>query len=263
MTIDCPFRFMLAMAFINVSILKYIANKKIYAVISILLALACHSAAVVVVAFVGTVYFAKYTERIKNAPLIVGYFTIYYWVLGTNILGFFGEMYNILSFEDRFNSYSNDEALATGVKDFISFGTLRYALVFLLVVLNRESILRHRYGNIVFHYAVLWGYASLIVKIIPTGFRLSILLESFVYISILYIIKDKLVISFLRNKILVSLILIGSFYSLCRDLYSYHAYIPYSNSIPYIVGGHKDYVERYNHNFIEYQKRTGKSWTRE
>lgn len=133
---------------------------------------------------------------------------------------------------------------------FFTIGSLLRVIYGFIIIYNREIILKAKNGEAIFAFTLVSLYFSRLVLIVPTGFRLAIPVGIFYAISITIIIYSKV-------KTYAYFFIIALSIMLVRDLYNTYVYIPYSNSIPYIITGHKSYPERDMYNRIEYSKRTG------
>lgn len=132
-----------------------------------------------------------------------------------------------------------------------SFGNVLKILFLLLVLVTRNKVISSfDNGKIVYSYSVLYFFIDRMTVMIESGYRLVIPLMIFysIYVGYLLCIKSKIgyfIITYLVLQISLS-------------IWSGFIYAPYSNSIPYILMGHKQYYERYYHNFDAARQRTGK-----
>lgn len=110
--------------------------------------------------------------------------------------------------------------------------------------------------KLILKFSIISSFFSRILLIVPTGFRLTIpfgLFSAIVIVSYLYKHGRKIKFAFVVLYVMM----------LSRDLYNAYTYIPYSNSIPYIITQkHLPYSERSNYNYIEYEKRMGHDYIR-
>ena len=124
-------------------------------------------------------------------------------------------------------------------------GALKSFVFLLIVLIYRERICRfNEIGNIVYSGAIIYFFVSLFAGGVPTLFRIAIPFAIYLIISFVLLIK-----SFKRKYNIVSLgIVLVLGLILIMDVYSSWVYMPYSNSIPYILTEHLPYFyrERYN-----------------
>jgi len=102
--------------------------------------------------------------------------------------------------------------------------------------------------------SIVGSFFSRILLIVPSGFRLTIPLGIFSSIII--------VSYFYKCRHWLSYVVIALYFlMLSKSLYFSYVYIPYSNSIPYIITQkHLPYNERSQYNLTEFIKRTGHSF---
>lgn len=100
-------------------------------------------------------------------------------------------------------------------------------------------------------FAIVSSFFSRILQIVPTGFRLTIplyLFSTVIIVSYLYKNGCRLKYAFIVLYVMM----------LSEHLYYAYTYIPYSNSIPYIITqDHIPYSERSQHNLTKFLERTG------
>lgn len=133
----------------------------------------------------------------------------------------------------------------------LALGNLLKIVFFIFILFTRNSVVyRHPMAPIVYGLAVSYCILDRFFLVIPTGFRLAIPFINF-YIVYFVLLLDT------EWKRLSQIFILYTFLSFVKTLWTAYDLIPYSNSIPYIVMGHKDYYERHLNNVVEYRERTG------
>lgn len=249
MIIDNPLRYMVAMTFYNLS-MHFVINKKyIYAASLSIISLTCHSVIVICMPFL---FFLRtnFLSKIKTPYLIAVYIVLLVvsnqiermqdlQLLGGLIMSsFFGR-------EGLVEHYGNEEP-----ESIINLGNLLNFTLFLTVLCFRKRIIRES-GNNIFTLAVLYFFIFNISHAIPVGHRMRVPLTLFCCVAFTYIIRYKLMARYLIVVLLLT--------SMTKMILASYTYIPYTNSIPYILTDHKPYNERYNYNIKNYEQRTGHS----
>lgn len=134
-----------------------------------------------------------------------------------------------------------------------SIGSIKNFIFFIIVLFYRNTIiLNSSYGKLIFYFSCLFFILSRILGCIPTAFRINIYLAYFFIVALVLILKDSKRLFKQFIYILFSILLL-------KDVYNGWMYYPYSNSLPYIIGGHEPYSQRSAFNASEYFKRTGHS----
>lgn len=252
--IECPFRFMLSLTAINFALLLYMKRRFVYAFLLLLISITFHSSFIicVVLLLIGLISKNK-IQNVNNKILIPAYIVVYILILGTPLFDFiYSDLVPLLGQTELANHYNNED-----IGNLWSLGNLRMFVYFILIVLFKSETLAMKRGDLIYPMALMASFLFPIMKCIPVGQRLLIPLNIFsvlLFTQILlnYTIND-------TRKIVFKTVFIISIMTSIVNIYNSYMYIPYSNSIPYIINGHKPLGERSIYNIIEYQKRTGKT----
>ena len=138
-------------------------------------------------------------------------------------------------------------------RSFFTIGNILGIVFFFLVVISRDEVVdKYDNGRFIYGMAIVQMFLARLLIMIPTGFRLNIPFGMFYMLYVVYLIRSKHVFRWI--------FILYFCVTFPRLLWNAYVYIPYSNSIPYIIKGHKSYNERSIYNFDAYQKRTGKSF---
>lgn len=251
MLLDGPLRFMCAGIFINLSIIQIINRKIVLAFTFAVISVFFHATSIIILLYLPLIKFNNFVYKLNQGTIVALFFFIAY---------FFSDIGPISSVF----SYAQQQMIFIGTKDYSSYeinnnfalftlgAFLRYCL-FLFVVFNKNNI-NNKYGKTLYSLTIIYYFISQILLCVPTGFRLSIPLS--IFISLFFA-------EILTTYKIWKLVLISYFtLFLGKDIYMGYVYIPYSNSIVYILDGHKPYNERYMYNYNAYEKRFGKSYER-
>lgn len=252
--IDYPMRFSCALTLIFYAIyIFYKYNNRIIPMILLGLSPFMHMSALVIVLILLTSPLNKYFYRINRWVL----FGIYVFILliSSNVV-IYNYIYNsllpLLSFDSYVEWYAQkgDETIA-------SLGTFVHITFFAIILYHKKIILNTRNGKLVFYFTCISYLIEPILRCIPTAFRINIIFSMFTSVSIAYVLAKNIHIKiqfYLRSVCLLLMSVL-----LFKYIYTVYAYIPYSNSIPYILtGNHLDYNYRSNYNIIEYNNRIDK-----
>lgn len=249
MIIDNPLRYMVAMTFFNLSMICIIKNRIVYAILLSLLSLTCHQAIIICLPFL-LLLKTNFISSIKSPYLIAIYISLL--ILSNQIermqdLQLFGGfvMSSLFGREDMLLHYGSDEP-----ENLLNLGTIINFALFLVVIIFRKKIIRES-GNNSFSLAVLYFYIFNLSHALPVGHRLRVPMTFFGCIAFTYIIYSRNMLRYIVVVILAS--------SMIKMINNTYQYIPYTNSIPYILIGHKPYNERFNYNVNNYKERTGHS----
>lgn len=153
----------------------------------------------------------------------------------------------------NFSSY-----MAENNNSFFTIGSFLNIFLACLVFFVKGFFLKENpKDKLILKFAIVSSFFFRILLIIPTGYRLTIPLSVFATIIIItYCYRNNI-------KILYGFIILY-FMTLCKDVYNGFVYIPYSNSIPYIITqDHLPYNERDQYNFTKYRERKGREFERD
>ena len=120
--------------------------------------------------------------------------------------------------------------------------------------MTKPIIENEKYGKVIYVFSITYYLFDRFLVFLPTGFRLIIPFQYFIaiyYICLLY-----------KKQFFGKIMWIYYSVTFLLNIYSHYVYIPYSNSIPYIIFGHKSYDERSTYNIEAYKERLGKSINR-
>ncbi len=251
--INNPLRFMVALIFINVAV-ELILDKKYYiSVLLIVLSFFFHNTCVFFLIIIPITMMAKRIASWNRWILVVAYMVVVYissqaYILESIRSSLVGQLMLLSEEVKDYSTYIVDDN-----SSFFTIGNMVGIFFFFLVLYTRDTIVaKYEQGGFIFGMTVVYLFLARLLFTIPTGFRLNIPLEPFYMLYIVMLIKSKHI---LRWVFLAYFCL-----AFPRTLWNTYNYIPYSNSIPYILTDHKPYIERSNYNIIKYKERTGKDW---
>jgi hypothetical protein len=248
MIIDCPFRFMIALSAIHFGIVFWLRKKRVFAIAMFLFAPTVHMAVFFVMMLILTFPFAKAFSCVNRFLIYLLYLVLLVAVFETPIFSFlFNNIVPIVG-ENRFENYEEVEAV-----HILSLGTIKFALLLLIILYYRDTILKEKFGLFVYYFAVISILLQPIVMCVPTAFRINIINDEFMWIALAYLIsqqrQDTMRKMVMYGLIVLCLILIS------KECITNWRYTPYSNSITYIVSkDHLPYSKRYSYNPIYHDK---------
>ncbi len=251
--ISYPMRFACTLTLIFYAIyIFYKYNNRIIPIILLGLSPFFHKAVLVVVLILLTFPLNKYFYRI-NRWILYGMY-VFILVISSNVVVYDFIYNSVLPFLSL-DSYTEWYALKEN--ETIPFlGTFVRLFFFAIILYHKNIILNTKNGKVIYYFTCLSYLIEPFYWFIPTAFRINILFSMFATVSIAYILVKNIHVKnqfYLRSVCLLLMSII-----LLKSIYTSYAYIPYSNSIPYILtGNHLDYNYRSNYNIIEYEKRIG------
>ena len=246
--IDNPLRFMIAFGIIVISY-KYLLNRRfIPYLLLVVLASTIHISSAIML----LLYFSFLIKTYNKYISILIYFFAFVLLSPDLVLVFIERL--IPSLKILIHYYL--DKMVTEEIQLFSIGRIIYLLFFIIVVLNRDKILKHKEtGTKIYQFTIAMFYLMILGWIIPTFFRLSLFLIPFLYISLSIIILTK-------SKLQIFLKLFFVLYftlSTVKEIYSTYVYIPYSNYFTSLLVKEQSFSYRANYNKEMYFKRTG-SW---
>lgn len=254
---DNPLRYVNGLAFVNFALLlsyKHITKEsirfyylKLFALL--LLAVFCHNSCAIFLFVIPILPLVVKIAKINRVMLFFIY--MLFTIVSSNISMLSGAIGNFLllmeaSELNNFSSYEIEDN-----SNIFSIGNLLRVLFLMFILITRNVIVHNnKNGNVIFSFAVLYCFMARVFIIVPSGFRMPMPFASFYMIYIFYLIISRN----LYGKVMIAYIFISFAYNTWTSV----GLIPYSNSIPYILMGHKDLDTRYWNNFKEYKARMGK-----
>ena len=293
MLIQNPFRFMLALIFINFAfrqIYLFCAKPSKHNTRTFLLAMGIglisvlfHTSCVV---FLVLIPLSCIVDKVKKVNPYILFFAYVVFAFFTSNLSYVnGLKESAILYVQRYmemSDYSNYESDSNEV--IWSIGNLLRFLFFYFIVRSRNQICQsYNNGSIVYGFTVFYFFLSRLLILIPTGFRLSLPFMVFYVVMIIYMIScgsitssssalsgqgriqaygiPKRNIRSLRYiRFCAQIIIVYSAFSFGKKAWTSYDIIPYTNSIPYIMFGHKSYDERSQYNLDAYMERLGEPY---
>ncbi len=261
MLISNPLRYMMSLSFVNLALMwivnNYCNDKKIkhlwFKVFALVLISACiQNTSAVFLLFLPLIMLYK---SIWKANRIV------IFILFIIVIVLTSEVSAISDLKNKINAYLT---LMMGLRDYSSYyeyednsalfslGNL-FKVFFLFVVLfyRNKVVSKYNNGMMLYGVSVLALFFERFFLLIPTAFRWAIPFDYFYVVYFICCLTCHLAYA--------RIILLYATFLLCKNLWFSYDLIPYSNSIPYILTGHKPYSERIHYNTDAYQRRTGKT----
>lgn len=253
MLIDNPLRFMTALVLVNLALELCLKNKIALALLLVFLSFFMHNTSIFYLLLIPCVLFAERIARWNKVLLAILYVLFLYVGSSVQILEYMRQsmISFLITLSEDVRAYSAYEI--TSNASFFSLGNMFGVMMFLIILLTRDIIIwKHENGKMVYSMAIINAMLSKLLIIIPTGFRLAIPFSIFYIVYMVFLLRS----TSLLKWFFVAYISI----SFPLNLWTTYKYIPYSNSIPYILTGHIDYNTRSRYNINAYEKRTGKTY---
>lgn len=250
MVIDNPLRFMVAIIILNIA-LRYLLNGRTKQFLMIaVIAPFFHITTIFIILILLLIKFSKLILRPKRIVLVVLFFIVSFVFSSTgpisNLISQLIPQLELLGAKN-FGSYSVEDNDA-----FFTLGSMMNIFLFIIIISFRNYIVENnRYGKEIYASIIIYFFLFRILLIVPSGFRLVVPMGYFLSIAVAMLLKKSNILRFLF--VLYFIILMS------KSLWQGYVYLPYSNSIWYILTEHKQYSERDNYNIKYYRERTGNS----
>lgn len=251
MLIDNPLRFMVANIFVNFSIYFFLSGNKWLSLLSMVAAPLFQVTTIIVFPFFLLTLMGKKIVNINKYVLIILY--IFVTIIFAFPSAITSKIEDIsLWMELLFNSRSYSSYFVNNNNEVFTIGSALKAIVAIIVLYNKDKILSNgKYSLEICLFTIVYLMLDRVLVIIPSGFRLAIPFSLFFVAGLLLIIVQQKI--FFKRCFIPFLYFLTLTSSLTRG----YVYIPYSNSIYYIITEHKPYSEREKHNLDAMKKRTG------
>lgn len=229
-------------------------KRNLFASICFILAVSFHLTIIIPIFFYLTgVLSNRFFLIKKNHLVIITVLVIYLSTLSGIYHYIFSHVLSILGL-DAFISGSYSFFTSDSV---LSFGSLRNIILALFLIYYKDNFLGFKYGKLIFFYAITFFWVDILFRSVPTAFRLSIFNGIFACAALSLLlftrIKKGIIVKNLYKKGIIALFVI----ILLKTSYGSYVYYPYTNSIPYIIGGHENYFVRENYNKKKYSETFG------
>lgn len=255
--IDNPLRYMLAMIPLTIamtmgveSINSGFTKRRLFKLfLMLVLASLFHNSCFVFFVIFPIVYIFRDISKLPRGTVFIIFLVLVVITSNVSLINSVKQLYvSLFGILGEVKEYSGYDAISNN--NVFSIGNL-FKIVFLGIVLStRDQMLgRFRYSELIYTFSVYYFFIDRFTILIESGYRLTM---PFMYFYALY------VINMLRLRLRIGrFVLIYMVLSFVMTLWSTFVLIPYSNSIPYILNGHKAYNERYYNNFNAQRSRTG------
>lgn len=251
MLIDNPLRFMMALIFVNKAICYIKENKIKIAYIYLFISILFHQTAVFFLLLPIFIKVAPQIYKVKSIVLLPLYIIVLYFSSNAALLervmsSSLGFLMTYIEMKDygAYYAVENNES-------FFTIGSFVQIIIFCVIICTKKSADKDSFSKSMWGISILYLFLSRVLIMIPTGFRLGV---PFGYFFSIYLID-------LPNKYKLLKFLIISYFALVlyKNVSNHYTYIPYSNSLLYIITGeHLSYSVRSDYNPEAFFKRTGK-----
>ena len=265
MLIDGPFKFMMAVTLLLFGFRALLHNKKVTFGIFVFCSVFMHFAAGIIALLIFLVHVLK--DKIKNASFSVLFILLIALTIISTSLSFFTSLTSYFALivpilEGKVEAYEVESTAG-----WLTPGSLINYLFFFIVYYCKPRILKLPYGEYIYAASIFKFMLFGLLLIIPTGFRFN------EFNMILYGIGCAAICVDLTGNIkkmkfrpiAISLVLFYSAYTFYTGLWNSYCYMPYTNSIPYIISGTsgEKYFERSEKGYANYFERTGREIERD
>ena len=251
MLIDCPFKFMMALIFILFAFQSLLKGQYKKSIILFGASLFVHFAAFVVVLIIIVGYLCR--NAIPKMSVWMLFMLLVLLTMLSTILSMFTSLTSMLAsalpiLEQKLNSYSVEST-----KGWLTLGTLMNVIMFFIVYYSKSCVLKTPNGSCLYSMSIFYVLLFPIFLIIPTGFRFNMFNSMMCVIAVgvfcFSFSKQRCVYLRFRPIVLVIVMLYYS-YSYIDKIYWSYAYLPYTNSISYILTGtsrdnYSNYINEY------------------
>lgn len=266
MLIDCPFRFMIGLAFLLFAFRYSVYGRIKLSIILILFGALTHFA----VGIVGVLMLILFL--IKNIISQMSSLLLLMLLLTSTVLSMSLTTFSYLTdvliavlpiLESRAMIYYAVES----TEGWLTLGTLMNVFLFCVLLSARSYLLKIPYGNYLFSGAIFGKILFPMLLIIPTGFRFNMLfsiLSAIAITAVSFTSSNLTTVKYKYRQIVLCVTLLFNIYSYSDSIYNHYVYLPYTNSIPHLLIGDSDdnYGERSRFGYESYYRRTGKSYNR-
>lgn len=245
MVISCPYRFLIASTFILSGLYVWFKYNWKWSIPLLLAAPIFHAMSIVVVIILLPISF--FADRVASANKSFLYLLIFISIILSTLpdtqVFIYGKLIPFMGMDVKGEYYSDYRITA-----WLSLGTLKFLVFYLLIVANRELIIKYSpKGKYVFYYCVIALLLQPFFHAIPTAHRFVILPSLFMSIALITIVMN---IKNKKNSILVYVLSFILLFTVSKEAIKWDLN-PYSNSLYYILTDHLPYNYRYNYNINE------------
>lgn len=237
--IDNPLRNFIAFGLGLITIMFLIEKKNTLYFIFTFIAISFHFSAIVLL----LLFFVK---KIKIHPAVVfAIFLLSYFVFAAVDFSFLKSILSEKLYNERLSGYLNNDKF---LKDAFTIGFIFRTSSLVFILYFKDKVLSGKHGDLIFNGSIIFFFIYPVSISFVILQRLQYYTFPFVFISMLYILRELDSQKLLRDLIKVVLIAY-SFVKLQTTLTQDSRYIPYTNFIYYeLKGEHLDYKTRIKHN---------------
>lgn len=260
MLIDGPFKFMMAMTLILFGFKALVCSHKFVFWALSISAIFIHFTAGIFVLIIYLIYILK--DKMKNANFYILFALLICSTIVSTSLSFFTSLSSSLAMfipllEGKTEAYAVDTT--TG---WLTLGNIVNYVFFFIIYYSKSRILQLPRGEYIYTASMFKVILFGVFLIIPTGFRLNLfnnILFEIACASICVNLYYKPIILKYR-PLLLCVIISYSLYTLNNKIWNSYLYLPYTNSIPYILNNTsgRDYFKRSQRGYVDYFERTGR-----
>lgn len=260
MLIEGPFKFMMAMTLLLFGFKALLRGKKYFFGLLILCSIFIHFATGIIAFFICLLHLLK--NKIANSNFWFLFTLLILLTIASTSISFFTSLTSVFIvilpiLEGKTESYGVESTAG-----WVTIGNLVNYLFFFIIYYCKPRILKLPYGEYIYAASIAKFMLFGLLLIIPTGFRFNefnLILYNVACASIcVNLINESNKLKY--RHMAACLIVFYSIYSYYNTLWNSYSYLPYTNSIPYIITGTSgnNFFERSEKGYANYFKRTGR-----
>lgn len=256
--VDNPLRYMLALIPLNFAIIRVVdiyekgfRLTQLFRIVSlIIVASLFHNTCIVYLVILPLIIVCGNISRINRFGIFISFLVVVILTSNVDLLNAIKEtVVSSMTIIGDTKNYSKYDFERT--ESLFALGNILKIGFLVIILLSRDAFIgKIRHSKLIFTCTIFYFFLDRFTLIIEAGYRLVIPLQFFYCLYIIGLIS----LSSRYGKIII----VYLFLQFTSIMWGSFVYIPYSNSIPYILNKHKTYNERYYNNFKALENRTGK-----
>lgn len=262
MLISNPFRYMMGLIPINYAIGMIIdaieSNRRSFSIYLkvvplVIVALCFHNTCAIFLVLFPLLIFVKSLAKTNRCVLMGSFIIVIFLMSDVSFINaqkeainqYFTLMYSVKDYSSWYESSDNSSLF--------SIGNMIQIFLFVIVLISRDSVVgKFKHSESVYTFTILYFFLDRAFLLIPTAFRFAI---PFGYFFAIY-----MMMTIYANRKIAAIFLLYFSLQFTKSMWTSFDWIPYSNSIPYIIAGHLPFNERSTYNFDKYTERTGEQF---
>ena len=254
MVINCPMRFMIGAGLLFFAVKLYFQKHKIYAVAVSLISLTFHITLIIPIILIISGVFAS---KFYNLSRLTLYITTIVFLFLSTLPVIYSFIFNRLLDSIGLDLFNNNTYAFFNTSAIFTIGSIRNLIICFILIYHKNFFDSRPHGKLVFFYAITSFWFGYICNPVYTSFRLIIFNSQMACVALTIIIFNPKMSYGMLNKSLKPILYTAFIILLLKHSYGSYVYYPYTNSIPYIIFGHRAYSERVDYNKMVYTRDIG------